>query len=131
MQNKKGFIRIVEAIFAILVIMGAALVLISNNVQTSDISEEVYEKQRFILEVIANDEQMRQQIVNGDTTLADEFIRKNIPSTWQFSTCITDIDRVCNNSPGDDNDIYVTESIISSSTSTYTGSKKFRFFIWR
>jgi len=131
MNNKKGFIRIIEAIFAILIIMGAVLVLISNNVSTSDISEEVYEKQRYILDIISNDEAMRQQIINNDATLIIDFILKNLPSSWKFSVCITEVDRVCNNSPGDDQEIYVSESIISSSLTTYNGSKKLRFFIWR
>ena len=155
MKNKKGFIRIIEAIFAILVIMSAALILVSNSVQTSDISEEVHEKQRYILEVIANNEAMRQQILggdttiadtvmetfeqksldksdlSGDTTLADEFVSKNIPPSWDFSLCVANIDDICNTSPADDRDIYVSEAIISASKTTYTTSKKLRFFIWR
>lgn len=129
-MQKKGFIRIVEAMFAILIIMGAALVLISNNIHTSDISEQVYEKQRYILDVIANDEQMRQQIINNETDLVDRYIEKNIPSTWGFSTCVTEIDKICNNSPPEADEVYVTESIISATTTTYTSSKKLRFFIW-
>jgi len=131
MKNKKGFIRIIEAIFAILIIMGAVLIIISKNVQTSDISEQAYEKQRYILEIIANNEQMREQIINNDTTLANEFIRKNLPESWNFETCIEDIDRLCNPVDVGDRDIYVSESIISSSLTTYTKSKKLRFFIWR
>ena len=89
MKNKKGFIRIIEAIFAILVIMSAALILVSNSVQTSDISEEVHEKQRYILEVIANNEAMREQILahrsatdptpntNPDISLVKDFTSKN------------------------------------------------------
>tara|TARA_Y100000310_G_C20525170_1_gene735633 strand:- start:348 stop:740 length:393 start_codon:yes stop_codon:yes gene_type:complete len=130
-MNKKGFIRILEAVFAILLIMGAVLILLSNKAQTNDISDEVHEKQRYILDVIANNEQMRTQIIAGDATLANEFIQKNIPNSWKFSTCITNIASVCNNADAEDQDIYVSEAIISSSLTSYTTSKKLRFFIWR
>ncbi len=131
MRNKKGFIRIIEAIFAILIIMGAVLIVISNNVKTSDISEAAHEKQRYILDVISNNEEIRQQILNNETTLANDFIRKNLPNSWNFETCITEIDRICNPVTVEDRDVYVSESIISSSLTTRTKSKKFRFFIWR
>ena len=139
MKNKKGFIRILEAVFAILVIMGAALILISNSVQTSDISEEVYEKQRYILDVVTNNQEMRNEIIDYNPeatpprllTKTTTFIQKNIPSTWTFKTCITDIDKICNEETPDDKDLYVSEAIISSSLTKYDGSKKLRFFIWR
>ena len=130
-MDKKGFIRIIEAIFAIMIIMGAVLIVISKNVQTSDISEAAHEKQRYILDVIANDEQIREQIINNQTDLANDFIRKNLPNSWNFETCITEIDRICNPVTVEDRDIYVSESIISSSLNQRTKSKKFRFFIWR
>jgi len=131
MKNKKGFIRILEAIFAILLIMGAVLIIISNNVQTLDISNEVHEKQRYILDIITNNESMRSEIINNQTTLTKSFIEKNIPNTWKFDICITEVDELCNPVIENDKDIYVSESIISSSLTSYTSSKKLRFFIWR
>jgi Na+-transporting NADH:ubiquinone oxidoreductase subunit NqrC len=130
MKNKKGYIRIIEAVFAILIIMGAVLVLISGNLKHSDISKEVYDKQKYILEVISNNEQMRNEIVNGQTTLTNQFIEKSIPKIWGFSTCVTDIDKVCNNAQKNDKNVYVSETIISSSLTSYTISKKLRFFVW-
>lgn len=131
MKNKKAFIRIIEAVFAILIIVGAVLILISNNIKNSDISKEVYEKQKYILEIISNNEAMRNEIISGKTDLVNSFIKSSVPKNWQFSTCITEIDSVCNNSPVENKDIYVSETIISSSLTTYNISKKLRFFIWR
>lgn len=131
MKNKKGFIRLIEALFAILIIVGAVLILISNNLKNSDISEEIFEKQRYILNIISNNEAMRNEIINGQTKLAEDFIKKSIPINWEFSTCIAEIDAVCNNSPVSDRDVYVSETIISSSLTYYTNSKKLRFFVWR
>jgi len=134
-MNKKGFIRILEAIFAIMLIMGAVLIIISNNLQTSDISEEAYEKQRYILEIISNNESMRNEIISpdGDLGKTNEFIKKTMPSSWKYSVCVTSVDQIC--SPGDvpnDKELYVSETIISSSLEIdYTASKKLRLFVWR
>ena len=139
MKDKKGFIRILEVIFAIMLITGAVLILVSNNLGSSDISDGVHEKQRYILEVVANDEEMREEIINFDPdgnppkllTETNTFIEKNIPSTWSYVTCVTDIDNICSGDTPNDKNLYVSESIISSSRSKYTNSKKLRFFIWR
>ena len=133
-MNKKGFIRILEAIFAIMLIMGAVLIIISNNLQTSDISEEAYEKQRYILEIISNNEGMRNEIIKeGNLGKTNEFIKKTMPSSWKYSVCVTSVDQIC--SPGDvpnDKELYVSETIISSSlTEKYSVAKKLRLFIWR
>ena len=140
-MNKKGFIRILEAIFAIMLIMGAVLIIISNNLQTSDISEEAYEKQRYILEIISNNEGMRNEIIDYDKDSTppkllpktNEFIKKTMPSSWKYSVCVTSVDQIC--SPGDvpnDKELYVSETIISSSLEIdYTASKKLRLFVWR
>ncbi len=135
-MNKKGFIRILEAIFAIMLIMGAVLIIISNNLQTSDISEEAYEKQRYILEIISNNESMRNEIIKeGNLGKTNEFIKKTMPSSWKYSVCVTSVDKIC--SPGvgkvpDDKELYVSETIISSSLEIdYTASKKLRLFVWR
>ena len=135
-MNKKGFIRVLEAVFAIMLIMGAVLIIVSNNLQTSDISEEVYEKQRYILDIISNNETMRNEIIKeGDLGKTDEFIKKTMPSSWKYSVCVTSVDKIC--SPGvgkvpDDKELYVSETIISSSLEIdYTASKKLRLFVWR
>jgi|AP95_1055475.scaffolds.fasta_scaffold232546_2 hypothetical protein len=141
MKGKKGFIRILEAIFAILIIMGAVLILISNNVQTSDISERAYEKQRFILDIVSNNDAMRNEVINynagstppGPLTQTREFIKKTIPSSWKFSVCVVSVDQVCTpiGTPID-KELYVSETIISTSlSSAYSGAKKLRLFIWR
>lgn len=131
MKNKKAFIRIIEAVFAILIIVGAVLILISNNIKNSDISEEVYEKQKYILEILLNNDTIREEIISGKTDLVNSFIESSIPKNWQFSTCIAEIDSVCNNSPVENKDIYASETVISSSLTTYNTSKKLRFFIWK
>ena len=142
-MNKKGFIRILEAIFAIMLIMGAVLIIISNNLQTSDISEEAYEKQRYILDIISNNETMRNEIIDYNESSdppkllleTDKFIEKTMPGSWEYSVCVISVERICSPKVGkvpDDKELYVSETIISSSLKKdYSAAKKLRLFIWR
>jgi hypothetical protein len=79
---------------------------------------------------------MRNEIIKeGDLGKTDEFIKKTMPSSWKYSVCVTSVDKIC--SPGvgkvpDDKELYVSETIISSSlTEEYSVAKKLRLFIWR
>jgi len=132
-MNNKAFIRIVEAVIAILIISAVVLIIASNNVQRVDISEEVYDKQRYILDVISNNESMRSEIINDKTDSIDLFISKNIPSSWAFTTNLCGVEEVCNQNTPNDRDLYVSETIISANLTDYpdTELKKLRFFIWR
>jgi len=131
--NKKAFIRILEAIIGILIIMAVVLIIASNKAKKSDISEEVHEKQRYILNVISNNESMRSEIINGKTDSVNLFVSKNIPSSWAFTTNICGVEEVCNQNTPNDKDIYVSETIISANLTDYPDSEisKLRFFIWR
>ena len=132
-MNKKAWIRVVEAVIGIMIIIGGILYLAPKQSDKADISNEVYKKQREILEVIANEEKMRTEIIWNKTDLADEFISKNIPSNWGFATNICNIDIVCNENTPNDRDIYVSETIISSNLTDYPGerTRKLMFFVWR
>jgi hypothetical protein len=120
--------------------MGAVLIIISNNLETSDVSAEATEKQRYILEIISNNEAMRNEIIDyvKDSTplkllpKTNEFIKKTMPSSWKYSVCVTSVDKICSPDVPDDKELYVSETIISSSLKKdYTASKKLRLFVWR
>ena len=132
-MDKGAFIRIVESVIGILIIMTVVLIIASNKSQRVDISEEVYEKQKYILNVITNNESMRSEIINNKTESVNLFILKNIPNSWDFTTNICEVEEVCNQDTPNDRDIYVSETIISANLTNYpdTELKKLRFFIWR
>jgi len=132
-MNKKGFLRIIEAVIGILIIMTAVLIIASNRVDNVDISDEVYEKQRYILDSISNNEDMRLEIIKDKTILTNSFISKNIPGSWNFTTNICEVDEVCNQGTPNDRDVYVSETIISATLKDYPNdeSRKLRFFVWR
>lgn len=132
-MNNKGWIRIVEAVIAILMILGFVLVAMSKDFEKTDISEAVYEKQRFILEVIANNESLREDIIgSGNFANTNNYISKNIPSTWDFVINICGVNMVCNGGTPQDKEVYASETIISSTLGSFPGkSQKLMFFIWK
>jgi len=132
-MNKRGWIRIVEVFFAILLILAAVLVLNQRQVSHVDISEVVYEKQRNILNVIANDPDMREEVIGGGAlTNVKDFIGKNIPNNWDFTANVCGVEEICNDGTPVDREVYVSETIITAQYDNYPGeeTKKLRFFIW-
>ncbi|MEK6872432.1 MAG: hypothetical protein AABW90_00285 [Nanoarchaeota archaeon] len=131
MKNKKAWVRIIEAIIGIMVIM-AGILYINSKQPSKDISDDVYEKQRQILEIIANNEDMRTKIIGGETDSVKEYILKTIPSGWDFTINICEVDQICNQNTPNDRDIYTNEIIISSNLTDYPDkkTKKLMFFVW-
>jgi methionine synthase II (cobalamin-independent) len=75
-MNRKGWIKIVEAFVAILIIVGAALFIYGNrNPQNKDLSSEIYPIQRAILDEIQNNEEFRTEIVGINES--------NLPILWE------------------------------------------------
>ena len=76
-MNKRGWIKIVEAFVAILIIVGVALFLYGNrNTQNKDLSSEIFPIERAILEEIQNNEDFRTIIVGI----------KEVPVEWENFT---------------------------------------------
>lgn len=74
-MNKKGWIKIVEAFIAILLLIGVSLFLYggSSDKEKKD-SSEIYKIQRTILESIQNNEKIRSEIVSLE--------ENEIPVAW-------------------------------------------------
>ena len=131
-KDRKAWVRIVEAFLAILIISTALFVLIAKSPAVADIDEEIYEKQRQILNVISKNDALRNDIVNGDNAEVNNTISEMISSSWNFETNICDINSVCPKPESGlelDKQVYSTEVVISSTLTDYI-PKKLRFFVW-
>ena len=129
-SNRKALIRILEAFLAVLIVMGGILFIMARNQTVPDIGDDVYNKQRQILDIIVNDDDLRIDIINGDNLNVNESISKLIPPIWAFSTNICGLDDICPNPLNIyDRDIYATEHVVSSTLDNYA-PKKLRFFVW-
>lgn len=129
-MNKKAWVRIVEATIASLILIGFILVMMSRQqTKTTNIGEDVYEKQMSILDVIGKNENLRNKILTNDERSIKIEIEKRVPSSWNFTVNICNLDEVCSGDIPYDREVYSAEKVITS-TSTKYDPKKLRFFVW-
>lgn len=129
-KNKKAWLRIFEAVIAIVLVMGAALLIYSN--QRKTITEEKYiqDWQVEILKRIAENDTLRDAIVDNQSSPVRDFIELNKLNNINFSIKICEINGICLMDSYVDSVVFVQERIISGTIEKY-GPKKVRFFVWR
>jgi len=62
-KNNKGWIRIVEAFIAVLIVIGAAIIVVGGGIQIEGISEKVYDIEISILREIQLNNTLRSEIL--------------------------------------------------------------------
>jgi len=128
--NRKAWLRILEAFLAVAIILSAVLIIMVKQKPKADISEDVYEKQRQVLEVISKNNDLRNNILIEDNTEVNNLIFDIIPRNWNYSTNICNISLICPNPEQVyETEVYTTEIIITSNLTKYA-PKKLRFFVW-
>jgi len=131
-RNKKGWLRIIEAFIAILIITGGVLVVLSKKSIDNNSLDRVYEKQKYLLDIIIKDDTSREYILQEDTGNLNSIIQNMIPNNWNFTISICEISDICNNPDPPapkDKEVYATEIIVTSTLNEYN-PKKLRFFVW-
>jgi len=132
--NKRGWIIIVESFIAILVVASAFLLIYSSQDGNGEtVSDEIYSRQRHILQVIAANESLRNEIISRNNQTVHQFIEKNMNANWNYVLHICTLDQICNQGIPSDRDIYVSETIISATPTSFPGGRasKVRLFFWR
>ena len=131
--NRKGFLRIIEASIAIIIIAG---VLFSIFTQAREkIELNLSEKARDILEEIARDASLREDIITYEAgnplpdSVNSSVDQRIIESYLNYDIRICDVDSACGLSSYV-GEVYSAERSISSTIDTL-GPKKIRLFIWR
>jgi len=133
-MNKKGWLRILEAFIGIILITGFLLFVIAKQTTKVDVGEEIGKLQEVILNQIANNESLREAVLDGDPEphLIRNFVESRTPNGFESEINICRVDNVC----GPENyhkEMYVREVIISTKIEVGTGvnPKKLKIFIWR
>jgi hypothetical protein len=128
--NKKAWLRILEAVIAITLIVGTIIYIMSTNAPRKDISSSVYEKEKYILELISNNNTLRGDIISNKYYNVNSTVRSLIPATWDFDTKICTLEDICNKLDIPiEKDIYASEVVVASNETKYD-PKKLRLFIW-
>lgn len=132
MRNKRGWVRIVEAVAAIMLLTGVLLVFASRSNPKQDTSETFNSLERAILDDISTNEAMRVEILKSDaernSTKIHDFIRTRLPAgiSSNYSICAPADTCVNYGIPANIN-IYADDVLISSLDGD---NRKFVLFLW-
>lgn len=139
MNNKRGWLRILEVIIAIMILTGVVLVVYSQRPNNStSISEKVYNLQEKILNGISEDNILRDEVLNNNIAPISDFVNQsfleNGAGNLNFSVKICELSDPCGLDPDTlqmikEKEIYVDEKVIGSDLDTYS-PKKIRIFVW-
>jgi hypothetical protein len=143
-MNNRGWIEIVEAFVAVLLVAGVLLVVINKgSTGNSDISDQVYTVQLSILREIETNTTFRTEIVTLSNSLLPinwsnsnfplDLKNKIIQRTPTYLECvgqICDINDKCTLSSFTEKDIYAQEVTITA-TLEQVEYRKMKLFCWR
>lgn len=130
MKDKKAWLKVMEAVIAILIIIGAVVFIMAGSAPKKDISSIAYEKEKYILDLISKNYSLRSDILNNNNLNVNNTIIKMIPLSWDFETRICGIDDLCEGLRTPiDREIYASEIVVTSVNTKYE-PKKIRMFVW-
>jgi hypothetical protein len=139
MKNKRGWIKIVEAFVAVLLIAGVVLIIIDKEyLKKEDISSEVYDTELKILKEIQLNNTLRENILtagplpvnwtNFPQSVRNKIIN-DIPDYLNCNAKICEIEDACTIDENSEKDIYV-QSVIITSTLDTLNYRQLKLFCW-
>lgn len=140
MKNKRGWIKIVEAVISVLLVTGVVLIFINQGyIGKRDISSKVYSVELSILREIELNNSLRTDILNADLPVEwDEAdfpleVRNKIsartPNYLKCEAKICKMDDVCILEKDFDKDIYSQSASIVSNLEIYS-PRQLKLFCW-
>ena len=141
-KNRRGWIEIVEAFVAILLVAGVLLVVLNRGgSQRADISNKAYEAELSILREIQTNDTLRAEILGVAEPMPVEWSDARFPAelkekitfrTPNYLSCIGKIcnmTQICVTSESPEKDIY-SQSVSITSTLQTLGYRKLNLFCW-
>jgi hypothetical protein len=135
-RSKHGWIRIVEAFLAIMLIFGALLIIISQQSQQDNYKNEIVKLQKSIIDEISQDDSLRNEILSGNTSGTEKYVKNAVSENINFSVSICPYLEVCPNPVNYsyilDREVYSNEVLITANLTYFndTNTKKLKLFFW-
>lgn len=118
-----------EAIIAIALIAGVVLFIYVKNVDSPQRTTEIYKFQQELLEQIASDDSLRQEILQDRYENVNIFIISRMIAGFDYTIRICSINDICGYTGEYIPEIYSSERVISSTLQKYE-PKKIKIFMW-
>jgi len=132
-KNNRGWLRVVEAAISVMIIVGVLLTVYIRNSSSRDLSAQVYDIQKRVLDYIASDISLRQKVVASTPDLVSlkTAVADKIPPNFDFEIKICPLDdSTCQSTVSDTVSVYVADRIIAEQSGPSLVKKKVRLFIW-
>ncbi|MEM3113245.1 MAG: hypothetical protein QXI33_02365 [Candidatus Pacearchaeota archaeon] len=140
LEGKRGYLRIIEAFVAIILLASVLIYFYVNNLQAKDSSDAIYKLERAILEEIASNASLRDAVLNGDSllttpeaernrTLINNTINRYIQGEFNFEFQICGLNEICGASKYVNKEVFSDQISISSTLEKYD-PKVIRMFVW-
>ena len=136
-MDKKGWIRIAEAFVSILIVIGAAIIVVKGGIQTDDISEKIYDIEVAILREIRLNDSLRDEIlltggVINWTDMPSKTKNKISDKIPDWLDCVAQIclpDNQCLLTGESEKSVYAHSTLITS-TVNYFNPRQLKLFCW-
>lgn len=141
-MNQRGWLRVVEAVFAVLLVAGVLLFFISNQNPSSDLSETFYSMQLDILRQIETDASLREDILKLEPDLrsgifvvpssVESYIDSSLPLGYECVSKICFLNHVCNIESSffsDKGEVFSQGVAITANREIYS-PKQLKLFCW-
>lgn len=130
-KGKRGWIRIMEAVLAIILVTSILLVIYSKQQQATDLSDYIYRIQAQVLSDISFDKDLRNAVFENNAPVIEAYASSKIPSNFNFEIKICNLDStdLCRMTEYTEKDVYANDAILSTNLFTFS-PKKVRLFIW-
>jgi hypothetical protein len=134
MKNKKGWLKILEAFIAVMLVLGVLLVLISKSNTPLNDSSEILNLQKNILNSVEKDPALVSQVLVNNTSGVSSYVNKTKPGWLNYSVQICDSFAACPLNVSSDiiinHEIYASNILIISN-STFYDERQLKLFFWR
>jgi len=130
MENKKGWLRIIEAFIAILLILGVFVVIYSKVIDRPQKSDYIYNLEKGILDEISFNPDLRAAVLNMNVINEAKLKTFIIARTagFNFTIKICEPEDICSMETYK-KEVYSSERVISSTLEEYR-PKKLKIFMW-
>jgi hypothetical protein len=134
MYNKRGWIRITEAVVAILIMASVLIVIYTNEAPQVSYTDYVYDLQVRLLMDVADNPILRNATLFSNTTHNDtalvDYFDASIPTNFNYRIYVCNLSaESCNLNLNITEEVYVEDRIISSNLQKYE-PKLLRLYIW-
>ena len=127
-DNRRGWLRIVEAFIGVLIVMSVLLILMTRQDDT-DQEGEILKIERHILDQVSQSEALREEVLRGDLSTVEILVEESLPEDYSYVVKTCNVGEICALNFYVDAEVYTEEVLITSTLETYS-PMILKLFFW-